>query len=108
MRTHQEIDERSLELARAIVAKIDADPERRGLEHARDVCRRWGESSRSAAVVDWRAILTREWTQIREVLLDNREPARQLRQSSPFCGVLTPRERWAIYRRYRERDARTA
>jgi hypothetical protein len=25
------------------------------------------------------------------------EKARRLRQSSPFCGILTPRERWKIY-----------
>jgi hypothetical protein len=35
VRTHQEIDRRSLELVRRIVAKIDADPERQGLAHAK-------------------------------------------------------------------------
>ena len=39
METHQEIDERSLEMARQIVAKIDADPQRTGLERAKHVCR---------------------------------------------------------------------
>ena len=38
MRTHQQIDERSVALARAIVEKIDRDPARHGLEKARATC----------------------------------------------------------------------
>ena len=38
----------------------------------------------------------------RAVLLDESEEGQRLRQSSPFCGILTPRERWAIYREHRE------
>jgi hypothetical protein len=40
MKDHQAIDRRSLAMARRIVAKIDADPSREGLEHARRVCAR--------------------------------------------------------------------
>ena len=41
MKTHQAVDRRSLEMVRRIVATIDADPERRSLQHAREVCARW-------------------------------------------------------------------
>ena len=37
MRDYDAIDRRSLAMARRIVAKIDADPRREGLEHARRV-----------------------------------------------------------------------
>jgi len=43
MRDHEAIDRRSLAMARRIVEKIDADPRREGLEHARRVCARWVE-----------------------------------------------------------------
>jgi len=31
--------------------------------------------------------------------LSDTEDGRRLRQSSPFCSVLTVRERWALYRK---------
>jgi hypothetical protein len=108
VRTHQEIDERSLALARAIADRIDADPDRRGLEHARRVCERWSHEHAVSDLRLWSEILAREWSEVRGVLLEDTERGRQLRQSSPFCGILSPRERWAIYRRFRSRDARTA
>lgn len=104
MRTHQEIDLRSLELARAIVERIDADPLRSGLEKARSVCARWGAVHGERAMGEWRQILTGQWDRIRAVLLDESENGRRLRQSSPFCGVLSAKERWEIYRRFRIRD----
>ncbi len=102
MKTHQGIEERSLAMARAIVAKIDADPSRAGLAKARAVCERWFQKRSERATAEWLAILTRPWEEIRLVLLDESEEGRRLRQSDPFCGILTPGERWEIYRRFRE------
>ena len=51
------------------------------------------------AVAEWGRILELEWEAIRPLLLDPGEEGRRLRQSSPFCGILSPRERWEIYRR---------
>ena len=102
MRTHQQIDQRSLALARAIVARIDADPSRTGLAKARGTCARWFQEHPRPAFREWLEILERPWEQIRAVLLDESEEGQRLRQSDPFCGVLTPRERWEIYRAYRE------
>ena len=103
MRTHQEIDERSLVMARAIVAKIDNDPTRAGLKRAREVCSRWLNKSPSPKIAEWLEILNRPWEQIREVLLDESEEGKRLRQSDPFCGILTPHERWEIYRAFNEK-----
>jgi hypothetical protein len=87
-----------LALARAIVSRIDADPSRAGLAKARAICARWFRQRPQPAVREWLEILERPWEEIREVLLDESEEGRRLRQSDPFCGVLTPQERWAIYR----------
>jgi hypothetical protein len=102
MRTHKQVDERSLAMARAIVAKIDQDPARAGLTKARATCTRWYQERPLPAVKEWLEILGRPWEQVREVLLDESEEGQRLRQSDPFCGILTPRERWEIYREHSE------
>jgi hypothetical protein len=108
MRTHQQIDERSLAMARAIVAKIDSDAARVGFERARTVCDRWARGDpRSGSIREWSAILQKPWDAVREVLLDESEEGKRLRQSSPFGIVLTPQERWAIYREFEEKYAPT-
>jgi len=83
-------------MAQQIVAKIDADPNRTGLDHARSVCARWIE--RGVPAYEWMAILDRPWSEIREILLGESEESQRLRKSDPFCGILTPVERWEIYR----------
>ena len=102
MKTHEQIDKRSLAMARAIVAKIDQDRARKGLTKARATCGRWYRERPLAAAKEWLEILDRPWEQVREVLIDESEEGRRLRQSDPFCGILTPRERWPIYHEYSE------
>lgn len=99
MRTHADIDRRSLEMARAIVTKIDGDPERRGLLNAQRVCGRWLQTSPLPVLAEWKGILDQAWEDVRRVLLSDTEEGRRLRQSSPFCSVLTVRERWALYKK---------
>jgi hypothetical protein len=107
MKTHERIDQRSLALARAIVDAIDRDPSRLGLERARSTCRRWLLQAPSSAVAEWGRILDLEWEAIRLLLLDPGEKGCRLRQTNPFCGILSPRERWEIYRRF-EHEHQTA
>lgn len=102
MRSHQDIDRRSLELARAVVARIDSDPKHRGLERARQTCERWLESAPAPAIEEWSRLLRADWADIRRKLLDESEEGQRLRQSSPFTGVLAPTERWEILRRFRD------
>jgi hypothetical protein len=100
VRTHQEIDRRSLGMVRRIVEKIDADPERQGFEHAKRVCERWiAQGIRFAR--EWRTLLQRPWEDVRAILLDESNEGPRLRQTDPFCGILTPEERWEIYREAR-------
>ncbi len=107
MKTHEQIDQRSLALARAIAEILDRDPSRGGLEHARLTCERWRRQVPSPAVEEWSRILGMEWEAIRAVLLDPGERGRRLRQCSPFCGILSPQERWEVYRRFTD-EARGA
>lgn len=100
MRTHQDIDQRSLQMVRRIVAKIDADPERRGLAHAKRVCDRWATQG-IASAREWQRLLEKPWEEIRALLLQENDEGQRLRQTDPFCGILTPNERWQIYREAR-------
>ena len=102
MRTHQEIDERSLALARAVADKIDSDPGREGLLKAKSVCARWFANRPTPAHGEWKTLLEQPWDLVRSALLDPSEEGKRLRQSSPFCGVLMPRERWAIYKSWKK------
>lgn len=105
MRTHQRIDERSLAMAKAIVTRIDADPKREGLARANSVCERWEKRHPNPCNREWLGLLAEPWGEARAILLDETDEGRRLRQNSPFCGILTPKERWEIYRRFRDDDS---
>ena len=73
------------------------------LEKARANLRRWLTSrpadALSVAYREWESLLTTATPdQVAELLLSQTERAVRLRQSSPFAGVLTPREIWEIKR----------
>jgi hypothetical protein len=104
MKTHQQIDARSLSMAQAVVRKIDNDPAQRGLAKARSVCARWASKGDVPGVAEWSRILELPWSDIRMRLLDESEEGQRLRQNSPFCGILSPRERADIYRGYRNHE----
>lgn len=106
MKTHQEVDRRSLAMAEAVVAKIEGDPERAGLEQARRTLKRWqrihqGNPRMTDTLNRWQGILSLPWREIKTILTDPEDAGAELRQNSPFAGVLTPEERNTIYRRFR-------
>jgi transcriptional regulator with XRE-family HTH domain len=95
-------DRRSLALHRAIGARLEADPAR-VLEKARtnlEVMRSRHEHA-GALLDDWKAILDRSVDEIVEVLVDPGIHARELRQVTPFAGVLSPGERASVYAEFR-------
>jgi hypothetical protein len=102
MKTHQQIDQRSLRLARAVVEKLEDGDPRTGVALAQENNRRWNAQNPSRLHEDWTAILSGKWENIREILLDKSERGAQLRQNNPFCGILTPQERWKIYREFNQ------
>ncbi len=100
---HTRLDERSLALHRLIARKLAANPAL--LDKARENLRRWRKSSGSPslAFAEWAQILTNPVDQVAQFLEERSERATRLRQSSPFCGILTETERRAIYESYSTR-----
>jgi hypothetical protein len=62
------------------------------------------DSRQEESSSEWWFILQNPWEKIRSILLDQSEEGNRLRQNSPFCGILAPRERWEIYRRFNRKD----
>ncbi len=105
MKDHRLIDERSLAFDRLIAAKLSLDPAL--LDKARLNLSRWLETSDNRSVPDlpeWRRLLDGPLAEILALLESTDERATRLRQSSPFCGILTPAERLASIREFRQRE----
>jgi hypothetical protein len=103
---HGIAEDASLELHRAVAERIRADSS--VIERARRRIEDWlrdGTVAKAYAEA-WRELLARPADEVARFLEDPGERARQLRQTSPFAGVLDARTRWAIWRRARRR-ART-
>lgn len=100
---HQRIDQRSIALHRAIADKLRADPSL--LAVAQDNLERWSrENSRSQPYWDaWREILSRPLDEVLALMVEESERMAAMRQANPFAGILTPRERWAIYDQFPSR-----
>jgi len=94
---HERIDRRSLAMHRAIAEKLRRQPEL--MEIARDNLARWSRTNTASQWYwdRWRELLQRPMEELLRVLLEESERMTALRQTSPFAGVLTPQERWAIY-----------
>ena len=60
--------------------------------------RRSGRLSRARR--EWKEILSRPWTQVREILLEDSDEGQRLRSSKPFAGIVTEEERLEIIRRH--------
>ena len=106
MDMHRLAEERSLAYHRVIAARLGEDPT--VLEQARARVREWvavpGPVPHYARA--WAALLGRPVAEIVTFLTDPGERARELRQSTPFAGVIPPRERWGIWRAVRDRLTR--
>ncbi len=109
MKDHRLIDERSLAFSRLIAEKLQANPAL--IQHARGNLQRWlqtcSERSRPA-LLEWRDLLDGPLETLLALLTSREERAAQLRQSSPFAGILTPEERFAILRDFQTREPRAA
>jgi len=89
---HARIDARSLAMHRAIAEKIRIRP---GLaDAARENIRRWRRRGVDvSAFAEWEAILDRGIEETVRVMTDPSEEGSRLRHSTPFTGMLTPKER---------------
>jgi hypothetical protein len=99
---HRIIEARSLAMHCLAARKIDKNPKL--LAEARDTLKKWrsryvGDTPR--ALDEWAAILKSPWPEIAALITDPGERATRLRQSTPFAGVLSPKERERIYAAFR-------
>ena len=94
---HERIDRRSLAMHRAIAEKLRADPSL--LAIARDNLDRWSQQGGPSQPYRdrWREILRRPLEEVLALMVEESERMTAMRQANPFAGILTPRERWAIY-----------
>ena len=103
-------DGRSLALHRAIARRLAADPTAVIARARRNIARMRGRPGQATHLLrEWEALLDRPVPALLPVLVDPGEWARELRHVTPFAGVLSARERAAVYeafaadeRRHRE------
>jgi DNA-binding Lrp family transcriptional regulator len=98
--THEEIDRRSLETARAIAELIRDDPSiiTRAKRRLDDLLRS-DQGMAAGDLAEWRLLLDTYSTQrVQEFLASSSQRAQRLRSSSPFLPVLSPDERTRLSR----------
>ena len=109
MKDHRLIDERSLAFDRRIAAKLRSQPAL--LEKARGNVTRWLETCSAGAkpaLLEWQRLLTGPYDELLALMEATDDRATRLRQSSPFCGLLTEEERLGIIREFQARESAAA
>lgn len=109
VQTHQSIDERSLAMDRLIAAKVRQDPLL--VNKAREILLRWMASADPSVLSvfkEWKTILEQPLEEILVTLQGEDERSTRLRQSSPFCGILSREERTRILLEYERRESISA
>jgi hypothetical protein len=102
---HRLAEARSLAYHRVVSERLQGDPDL--VARARSRVKRWIEEGRSVHYArQWQHLLDGSLETLRATLVADTEEARALRQSTPFAGALSPRERWGIWTAERERAER--
>jgi hypothetical protein len=98
--------ERSIALHAEVAERLRLDPAL--LERAKGKVRGWLEEGSVAGPYAraWATILERPLEEILHQLVERSEQAHDLRQVSPFAGVIDPRTRWRILKAVRDRVRR--
>lgn len=101
---HRRNDLRSLWLHRVIADKLQVNPNF-VLGKARANVDKWRSDANLAYYVkEWDALLSGPRARLLKVLMEDTEYATALRHADPFAGVLTPQERWEVYRKFRREE----
>lgn len=100
-------DRRSLSLHRRIAEKLRSDPAAT-LAKARSNLRTMAELHPHARdlLVEWKGILEQPPERVAKSITDPSPRYRELRQVTPFAGVLNAQERARAYRQFREDEAK--
>lgn len=97
---HARIEERSIALHREIAGRIKENPAL--WKVARANFRHWFLQGGERSYLEGMGKTAGPLEDLLAFMVSPEEKARGLRQSSPFCGILTPRERWNIYESFAE------
>ena len=101
---HRKLEERSLALHREIAQRIRRNPDLLTKVHERlskDIHSGRFSISLTDAMQEWLEILkSNSVEQVLELLVDDSQNARRLRQSTPFAGILTQEERRRILEKH--------
>jgi transcriptional regulator with XRE-family HTH domain len=100
-------ERRSLHLHRAIARRLERSPEP-VLARARDTLSlmRKNHPEAEALFREWEVILDRPLSVLFPALTDPSPWGRELRQVTPFAGVLTAEERTKVYQSFRKEESR--
>ncbi len=98
---HRKLELRSICLNEAIGRKISLDPTI--IESTKnEIIKLISEHKESSIYfLRWLEILNSPLDFIQSKLIEDGEEMAALRQSSPFAGILSPKERWEIYETFR-------
>lgn len=97
MKTHQDIDERSLAMHRLIAEKLRHEPAL--FEQVKVTLARWRTTvspSSQPYLEEWESLMNQGMDACLAVAVEDSERAKALRQSSPFAGILNNQERFAF------------
>ena len=108
MRTHQEIDQRSLAMHRLVADKIRREPAR--FDAARATVARWRLTvcaTTQPYLAEWEHLMQQGMDTCLAVAVEDSPHATALRQSSPFTRVLSNTERFEFLKTWRSHHATT-
>lgn len=98
---HEIIDQRSIALHALVSKKLRENPLL--LELARKNIEGYLTNTNNSApyYLKWKMLLDGPFEKLLAVILLDSQEMRAMRQCSPFAGILTPQERWAVYAKFR-------
>lgn len=97
MQTHQDIDRRSLAMHCLVVEKIRREPAL--FDRAKGTLARWRQTvcaSSQPYLIEWERLFDQGMESCLAVAVEDSQRATDLRQSSPFAGILSNQERFAF------------
>ena len=108
MPSHEELDARSLALHRLVVRKIRREPEL--FENVLATLTRWQSSVSPSArpyLTAWARAAREDVEGCLELAVEDSEHATAMRQSSPFCAVLTHKERFEFLTSWKQGNSKS-
>jgi hypothetical protein len=99
--THDIIEDRSLELHRCVAKKLRKNPSLLSIPMGN--LKRWlskNPGNATDSFLEWQRVLRQPLEKILDILTADDEEGRRLRQSTPFTGILTEKERSKICKKY--------